>query len=119
MDRRHTVVLLLALSIWPTVISCAAPQRLGTISGVVVAKNGGGAACANCTHPVRSQVRFLSNGVMLRTVTTAANGTFSVKLPSGRYVVQTSSRCAAPSRRVELAPGRTVDLRLLCFNASG
>jgi hypothetical protein len=92
---------------------------VGTVSGVILNKDGGGALCANCTHPAPGQVRFLSNGTVKRIMTTAANGRFSVMLRPGHYLVQTFSPCDAPKTRIRVIPGQTVDLRLLCFDAIG
>jgi len=88
------------------VIGCSEPGRLGTISGVIEVSNGGGASgCANCTHPDPGQVQFLSPGVVERTITTAANGRFSVRLRAGQYVVQAPSPCDAPKTGIHKVVG--------------
>ena len=110
---------LLALLVMPTVVACSAPNNLDTVSGIVQVKNGGGATCANCSHPDPAEVQFVSHGVVQRTVKTASNGRFTVRLRLGRYTIQTPALCDAARVRIRLTVGRDLHLRLLCFNATG
>jgi len=123
-SRTSVLVLIVAAAI-AVVTACSAQQsRLGEIIGTFARPAQAGIVRSGTRRfvPFRAKVEIVYHKETVRTIISSADGRFQARLPTGEYSVRGIvprgyGNCSATPARIDVTPGATVHVRLLCASA--